>query len=104
MKRDDADKYADEPIDFTDATVEREPRRVKMTYSFRLREQDDEALAHWLEDEAGRRGLPPGSDLLRELLTELRLQSVGDDDKVVTVRVGELRRMVNEIADRPAAA
>lgn len=110
MNRQDALKQAEEPIDFTapGTTVEREPRQVKMTYSFRLREQDDEPLARWLVEEADRRNLPPGSDLLRELLNELRLGSIGDDDQVVTVRLSVLRRglgrVVEEIIDHPAAA
>lgn len=102
MNREDALKQAEGPIDFTGATVEHEPRPVRMTYSVRLRKRDGE-LARWLVEEATRRDLTP-SDLLRELANEARLRADADEDKVVLVRVGELRHIVDQLADRPAAA
>ncbi|WP_200211050.1 hypothetical protein [Micromonospora coerulea] len=101
MNRDDALRLSQEPIDLTGATVEREARPVRMTYSVRMRKQD-EALALWLEEEADRRDLTP-SDLLRELADEARIRAAQDEDKVITVRVGELHRMIDRIAERPAA-
>jgi hypothetical protein len=37
------------------------------------------------------------------LADEARLRAAQDEDKVITVRVGELHRMIDRIAERPAA-
>ncbi|GAA3750385.1 hypothetical protein [Micromonospora maritima] len=101
-EREEALKLSQEPIDLTGATVERERRPVKMSYSFRIR-GEDEALAIWLEDEADRRGITP-NDLVRELAEEARLRASQGDREDRVVPVGELHRLIDRIAQRSVAA
>ena len=100
--REEALKLAQEPIDLAGATVERERRPVKMSYSFRIR-GEDEALAIWLEDEADRRGITP-NDLVRELANEARLRAGQDAAADKVVRVGDLHRLIDRIAEESIAA
>lgn len=94
MNRNEA---ANARIDWTDATVETEARKVTMVYSTRL--NDD--LGTWLEDEATRRDVVPAV-LLRELVADAK--RTAEQDKTVTVRLSDLHQVINQIADRAEAA
>lgn len=95
MNRDDAIRQAAEPVDWTEAQVDRAPRAVSMVYSTRL--PDD--LSTWLEEEATRRGINP-SALLRELVGDAR--RVASEDRVVTLRMSDLHQAIEQIAERAA--
>lgn len=101
MKREDAEKAAREPVDWlAEGEVETTARPVRMNYSLRMR-KGDEALALWLEEEADRRGVNP-SDLVRDLCNDARLRDISGQDRKITVRVSELHRLVDTIAEQAA--
>lgn len=96
MNRDDLARRGNEDNDWSSGgEVVNKPRTVSMVYSTRL--PDD--LSRWLEDDATRRGINP-SALLRELVAEARRAS--EQDKTVTVRMSELHKAINQVADRAA--
>ncbi|WP_123809784.1 hypothetical protein OG799_27580 [Micromonospora sp. NBC_00898] len=95
MDRDEAMRAAQEPIDWSGAEVETTPRRVTMVYSTRL--PDD--LSRWLVEEASRRGINP-SVMLRELVADGKRAAA--EDKIVTFRLSDLHRAINQVADRTA--
>ncbi|MEU3114305.1 hypothetical protein ABZ652_09505 [Micromonospora chalcea] len=93
MNRDEATRAAQEPIDWSGAEVEPTPRKATMVYSTRL--PDD--LAQWLVEEASRRGINP-SVMLRELVADGKRAAA--EDRVVTFRLSDLHRAVNQLANR----
>jgi hypothetical protein len=95
MDRDEVMRAAQEPIDWSGAEVETTPRRVTMVYSTRL--PDD--LSRWLVEEASRRGINP-SVMLRELVADGKRAAA--EDKIVTFRLSDLHRAINQVADRTA--
>ena len=97
MNREDAIRAANQRIDWTDATVDTNARKVTMVYSTRL----DDDLATWLENEAGRRDINP-SAAIRELIADAK--RTAEQDKTVTVRLSDLHKVINQIADRAEAA
>ncbi|WP_212824389.1 hypothetical protein [Polymorphospora rubra] len=84
------------PADWSTAEAEAAPRKTATVYSTRL--PDD--LATWLENEATRCGINP-SAMLGELIAEARRAHGGD--KTVTVRLSDLHRAIDRIADRSTA-
>lgn len=95
MRRKDAERAANQPVDWEGGTVERKRRPVMMTYSTKLPPE----VAEPLEAEAGRRGITP-SALIRELLEA----AVGRlaDDPIVTARRSDLVAAIDRVV-RPAA-
>jgi hypothetical protein len=86
--------------DFTDGEVlgRAEQRVVSVVFSFRApAEWSDEILA-----EMTRRGLDNPSQLMKTLVREGLDRVAAGDDRVVTVRVGDLHRAIDSIVTRAA--
>lgn len=84
-----------EDTDWSQATVDREPREVMVVHSTRFPRE----LSRLLEDEATRRGTNP-SALIRDLV-ERALRPDGGED-TVTVRVSALRQEIEQAIRRAA--
>ncbi len=93
--RDAAMRALEEPLDFADAVVDREPSRAKVVHSVRL----DPDLSERLEGEAARRGLTP-SALLRDLVEQALAPAA--EDATVTVRISDLHRAIETVVRRAA--
>ena len=83
-----------ESRDWTGGEVDREERKTTVVFSVRLPADLAEALA----EEASRRGTTP-SVVLRGLVETLRHR---DEEVVVTMRLADLHRAIDQLA-RPAA-
>jgi hypothetical protein len=87
--------------DFTDGEVivgRTDQRSVSVVLSFRApAEWSDEILA-----EMRRRGLHNPSQLMKTLVREGLDRAADGDDRVVTVRVGDLHRAIDSIVTRAA--
>ena len=94
MSREDAER-ALASTDWTQATVEREPRPSSVVHSVRFPAE----LSRKLEAEAGRQGVTP-SVLIRDLVAAALLAA--EQDETVTVRVSDLHRAIDLALHRAA--
>lgn len=94
MKREDAEK-ALASTDWTDATVDRDPRPASIVHSVRFPAE----LSKKLEAEADRRGVTP-SVLIRDLVTAALVAA--EQDETVTVRIADLHRAIDLALHRAA--
>jgi hypothetical protein len=84
--------------DFTDGEVVGRAEQRSVVFSFRApAEWSDEILA-----EMQRRGLDNPSQLMKALVREGLDRAAAGDDRVVTVRVGDLHRAIDLIVTRAA--
>jgi predicted DNA-binding protein len=93
MSKFDESNAAIESRDWSDATVDQRPRGVSVVQSVRFSHE----LTERLMVEAARRGVTP-SEVIRDLV-EAGLSDV-DDSK--TVRLADVRRVIDALASRAA--
>jgi hypothetical protein len=94
MSREDAAR-ALANTDWTDATVEREPRQVSVVPSIRFSAE----LSKKVEAEADRQGVAP-SVLIRDLVAAGLVAA--EQDETVTVRIADLHRAIDLALHRAA--
>ena len=91
-------KQAEEALtstDWSNATVDREPRQVSIVHSARFLAE----MSKRLEAEADRQGVTP-SVLIRDLVAAAL--AAAEQDETVTVRVADLHRAIDVVLHRAA--